>query len=255
VSERAPGTRVVEHVMGMPILVDVRDDVEPALVEAVFDWLRRVDSLFSTYRADSEISRIARGELAAADACVDVQAVLVRCDRLREQTDGYFDAYAAGSLDPSGLVKGWAVDRGASLLQAAGITNYAINAGGDIRLHGRAIPEPAWRVGIQHPHEPDRVAAVVESSNLAVATSGAYARGDHVLDPHTRRPPQGILSVTVTGPDLATADAYATAAFAMGAPRACRWTRRLEHPYEAMTILTDGRVLSTRRFPVAAELS
>jgi thiamine biosynthesis lipoprotein len=95
----------------------------------------------------------------------------------------------------------------------------------------------------------DKVAKVVVANDLAIATSGAYARGDHVLDPHTGQPPRGVLSVTITGPDLATADAYATAAFAMGL-RGPAWTARLRD-YEAMTILADGRVLSTPGFPGA----
>jgi FAD:protein FMN transferase len=94
------------------------------------------------------------------------------------------------------------------------------------------------------------VAWVIETGDLGVATSGEYERGRHVVDPHTGRSPEGILSVTVTGPDLATADAYATAAFAMGAVLAQHWTARLRG-YEALTILTDGRVLSTPRFPEA----
>ena len=145
--------------------------------------------------------------------------MLARCEELRVETDGYFDVRAASRrrLDPSGLVKGWSVDRGAALLDRAGLRNYAINAGGDIRLRGRAVPEWSWRVGIEHPLEHDKVAKVVEATDLAIATSAEYARGAHVLDPHTRRPPAGIHSVTITGPDLATADAYATAAFAMGA--------------------------------------
>ena len=119
-------------------------------------------------------------------------------------------------------MKGWSVDRAAALLDAAGATSYAVNAGGDIRLRGGALPESIWRIGIQHPLERDRIAAVIETRDLAVATSGAYERGEHVIDPHTGRPPTGVLSVTITGPDLATADAYATSAFAMG-PRGAQW--------------------------------
>jgi thiamine biosynthesis lipoprotein len=165
------------------------------------------------------------------------------------ETGGYFDVHAASEdrLDPSGLVKGWAVDRAAALLDAAGVRNYVVNAAGDMRLRGRAVPELHWRVGIQHPLEPDGVARVLDTTDLAIATSGEYARGAHVLDPHTHRPPSGILSVTITGPDLATADAYATAAFAMGAGRATHWTARLQD-YQAMTILADGSVLSTPGF-------
>ena len=238
--------------MGMPILVDVRDDPadEPAL-DRLFDWLRLVDATFSTYKEDSEISRLNRGELALADAAPAVREVLARCDELREETGGYFDArFDGGAVDPSGLVKGWSVDRAAAILQEAGLRNYAINAGGDIRLRGGARPDAVWRVGIQHPGVREGVAAIVAGDDLAVATSGEYARGQHVLDPHTGRPPSGVLSVTITGPNLATADAYATAAFAMGADRAPAWTARLRG-YEAMTILADERVLSTPGFPRA----
>jgi thiamine biosynthesis lipoprotein len=229
----------VEHIMGMPIAVEVRDGGVP---DAVFDWFRWVDATFSTYKDDSEISRIARGELAVEDAHPDVGRILRRCDELRIETNGYFDAYAGGSLDPSGLVKGWSVDRAATLLDDGGLLEYAIDAGGDVRVRGGG-----WRIGIRHPTEPEAVAAVVEADDLAIATSGEYNRGRHVLDPHTGESPDGVLSVTVSGPDLATADAYATAAFAMGASVAPHWTARLRG-YGALTILSDGRVLATPRF-------
>lgn len=229
----------VEQIMGMPIVVEVRDGDVP---EAVFDWFRWVDETFSTYKPASEVSRIARGELAVADANPDVQYVLARCEQLRAETNGYFDARSSGTLDPSGLVKGWSVDRAAELIDA---DEYSINAGGDVRVRGR------WQVGIQHPLERQAIAAVVDARNLAVATSGEYARGRHVIDPHTGRPPEGVLSVTVTGPDLGTADAYATAAFAMGARVAPHWVARLQG-YGAMVILSDERVLSTPSFGCAA---
>jgi thiamine biosynthesis lipoprotein len=244
----------VEQIMGMPIVVDVRDDgVDDGVLAPVFDWFRWVDAVFSTYRRDSQISRFNRGELAFAHLHPDVLEVLRRCDELRGETDGYFDVHAASphEVDPSGLVKGWSVDRAAALLERAGVRNYAVNAGGDTRVSGRAAPELCWRVGIQHPVERHKLARVLETGQLAVATSGEYARGAHVLDPHTHRRPSGrILSVTITGPDLATADAYATAAFAMGPARALRWTARLRG-YEALTILADGRMLSTPGFPSA----
>ena len=231
----------VEHVMGMAIVVAVRDGDVP---DEVFDWFRHVDATFSTFKDDSEISRLRRGELVRADASNEVEQVLARCDELREETAGFFDAdrCSPGGVDPSGFVKGWAVDEACTILDRARAHNYAINAGGDIRTRGR------WTIGIQHPLEPGEIAQVVEGDDLAVATSGAYERGTHVRDPHTDKASSGVLSVTITGPDLATADAYATAAFAMGARRAPGWTARLRG-YEAMTILSDGRVLSTPNFP------
>jgi len=245
------GIRRVEQIMGMPIVVDVRDDVDDGVLDDLFDWFRAVDRTFSTYKPESEISLIARGELDSKDASADVREILDRCERLREETYGYFDVRAGGTFDPSGLVKGWSVDRGALILDRAGVQNYAINAGGDIVLRGGAHPDAVWRVGIQHPRLRRAVAAVVEGSDLAVATSGAYARGAHVLDPHTGGPPTGVLSVTVTGPELGTADAYATAAYAMGGEAAAAWTVFLPRGYEAMTILEDDRVLLTPSFPRA----
>jgi thiamine biosynthesis lipoprotein len=245
-----PGLRRVEQIMGMPIVVDVRDACPDGLLEELFDWFREVDERFSTYKEGSEISRLNRGEIAVSECHDDVRSVLARCDELREETGGFFDARYGSLLevDPSGLVKGWSVDRGGELLEACGIRNYSINAGGDIRTRGAALPEPAWRTGIQHPVLHDRIAAVVEANDLALATSGTYIRGEHIIDPHTGRPPAGLLSVSIAGPDLATADAYATAAFAMGEPGAA-WTATL-HPYESLTILADERSFATPGFPV-----
>jgi FAD:protein FMN transferase len=234
----------VEHIMGMPIQIDVRDaDVDPAALDAAFAWLRLVDETFSTYKADSEISRLGRGELTIADCRPEVDEVLGRCAILRERTGGYFSVRAGGTLDPSGFVKGWAVGRAAERLAAAGARNFALNAGGDIVVHGRAEPDAPWRIGIQHPLERDKVAAVLAAEDIAIATSGEYERGAHVIDPHTGRPPAGLLSATIVGPDLATADAYATATFAMG-ERGPEWAAALPG-YETLCITAELAVLSS----------
>ena len=249
-SAALPGVRRVEQIMGLPLVVDLRDGCTGEVLDELFDWLRWVDATFSTFKDDSEISPINRGELQREDAHPQVRQVLDRCEQLRDETNGYFDMRTPdGSIDPSGLVKGWAVDRAAAILDDAGLHNYAVSAGGDMRVRGRAVPELAWRVGIQHPLDRQHVAAVIESTtDLAIATSGAYTRGEHVWNPHSGRPPVGILSVTVVGAELAIADAYATAAFAMGAELAPHWTARL-HGYEAMTILADETVFKTGGFP------
>jgi thiamine biosynthesis lipoprotein len=230
--------------MGMPVRVDVRDEgVDRRATERVFAWLRFVDTTFSTYRPDSEISRLDRGELAPRDVHPLVAEVLEHCERLRRATRGAFDARARGPLDPSGYVKGWSVDRAAAMLAAAGARNFCVDGGGDLVVRGGAAPGRGWRVGIRHPRRGDRVAAVLELTDAAVATSAAYERGEHIVDPRTRRPAGGVLAVTVVGPDLATADACATAAFAMGV-RGPAWTARLRG-YEALTIMPGDRVLCT----------
>ena len=229
--------------MGMPVTAHVRDpSFAPEALDAAFAWLREVDALFSTYRPESEISRLDAGTLALADAHPLVREVLGRCEALRARTRGCFDARAGGRLDPSGLVKGWALDRAAALVEAASL---CLDGGGDLVLRGGP-----WRVGIRHPLQRGRLAAVLELHAGAVATSATYERGEHIVDPRTGRPPRGVLSVTVTGSELATADAYATAAFAMGRDGPA-WTAGLDG-CEAMTILEGGRVLSTPGLPVAA---
>jgi FAD:protein FMN transferase len=235
----------IRHIMGMPIGIDVRDPGSVDL-EVAFAWLREVDATFSTYRADSEISRLDRGELTLADCRPEVDEVLTRCLALERETGGFFSARPAGRLDPSGLVKGWAVARAADRLDAAGARDFCINAGGDVVARGRPQPDRRWRVGIRHPEDLEQLAAVLEVEDLAVATSGTYERGAHIVDPHTGLPPSGLLSVTVVGPDLGTADAYATAAFAMGADGPA-WTATLAG-YDALCITADRRVLSTPHF-------
>ena len=228
--------------MGIPIVIDVRDP-QPVDTEPAFAWLREVDAIFSTYREDSEISRLDRGELLLADCRPEVDEVLSECMRLERLTGGAFSARAAGRLDPSGYVKGWAVAGAARLVAAE---RFCINAGGDLVARGRPAAERRWRIGIRHPEEHEQLAAVLALEDLAVATSGEYEQGAHIIDPRTGRAPTGLLSVTVVGPDLALADAYATAAFAMGADGP-GWTATLGD-YDAMCITTDHRVLSTPGF-------
>jgi thiamine biosynthesis lipoprotein len=244
----------VERVMGTVVSLDVRGATGPA-AQAAFErlmaWFHAVDRRFSTYRADSEINRIDRGELPVAAASSDVRWVLDRCVALREETGGAFDERAGGRLDPSALVKGWAVQRGAQLLSADGLSDFSLNAGGDVVVRGGALPEPVWCVGIQHPRDRDAIARAIAVTDIAVATSGAYERGAHLIDPRSGAAPSDVLSVTVIGPDLGTADAYSTAAFALGA-KGPEWTLSLEG-YEAMTILADDRVLCTPGFPAGEE--
>jgi len=240
------GLHRVETVMGIPVGIDVRDDgIDPAALDRAFAHLHAADEAFSPYRAASDVRRLDAGTLAPPDARPEVRAVLARCERLRRATGGWFDVRATGGLDPSGFVKGWAVDGAVAVLRAAGARNLCVHAGGDVRVLGDRAPGRPWRIGVQHPRERGRVAAVLHAprDGLAVATSGAYERGAHIVDPRTGRPPSGVLSVTVAGPELGTADAYATAAFAMGSD-APAWTATLG-PYAALTILAPGRVLST----------
>jgi thiamine biosynthesis lipoprotein len=241
--------RRVESVMGTTVSIDVVPPlVEPEILDVVMAHLHDIDARFSTYKPDSEISRLMRGELREEDASADVRHVLAACDHLAVVTGGAFDARhhrADGQVDPSGYVKGWAVEEAAWLIDAAGGRNYWINAGGDIVARGQAAPGRDWRVGIRHPDQADRVAAVLAVSDRAVATSGAYERGDHITDPRTGAAAMGLRSVTVVGPGLAFTDAYATAVFAMGLD-GLGWLATHENAaYAAYAITDDDRAVWT----------
>ncbi|MFE9008079.1 FAD:protein FMN transferase [Streptomyces sp. NPDC007875] len=254
-AEPAPehGTRHAEHVMGTVVSFDIRDPATPAIhraVDTAVAWLHQVDEVFSPYRPDSVISRLDRGELTPDRCGPEVAEVLGLCEEAAHATGGWFSPTPDGRLDPSGMVKGWAVERASRILHAAGAHNTCVNGGGDIQLRGEAAPGIPWRIGIAHPTRVGELAAVVTGHDLAVATSGTAERGAHVLDPHTGRPATGLLSLTLTGRHLTRADAYATAAFAMGAG-AHDWVEALDG-HEALGITTAGEIWRTLDFPGAA---
>ncbi|HEX3427482.1 MAG TPA: FAD:protein FMN transferase [Candidatus Limnocylindrales bacterium] len=246
---RFPSVRV-EQIMGTAISLDLRDrGVPDEAIEAAFERLREIDARFSTYRPDSEISRLNREELTVEQCSAEVREVLDRCEAIRALSRGSFDIRghrADGALDPSGYVKGWAADAAAAILDAAGAGNYCLNAGGDVIARGEREAGRPWRIGIRHPERPDRLATVLESRDLAVATSGGYERGAHIVDPPTGRAPEGLLSVTVVGRHLAEADAYATAAYAMGR-RGLAWIASLPG-YAGCMITTERRLVWTEGF-------
>jgi thiamine biosynthesis lipoprotein len=233
--------------MGTVVSFDIRDPVYPVVaLDHAIAWLHDVERRFSPYLADSEIGRIADGTLAEHDAHPDVLKVLAMADHLAIESGGAFDARrwsAAGRLDPSGLVKGWSIQVAADVLAAAGTSDFAINAGGDIVARGGPARGASWRVGVRHPDRPDRVAAVLAVRDMAVATSAAYERGAHIRDPRTGSVPGGVRSLTVVGPSLTWADAYATTAYVMGLG-GLDWVAAHDG-YAAMAITWDDQVVWT----------
>lgn len=211
--------------MGTVVSFDVRAARIPqgaidASIDGVIAWLHEVDHRFSPFRADSEISRIGDGSLRERDAHPDVRHVLAMADALAEASGGAFDVRGwrtDGRLDPSGIVKGWSIQAVADRLAVDGVTAFGIAAGGDVAVHGDGPDRGGpWRVGVRHPDRPDRVAAVLAVRDSAVATSAAYERGAHIRDPRSGETPSGVRSMTVVGPSLTWADAYATTAYVLG---------------------------------------
>ncbi len=201
--------------MGLPVSVDVRGiEIGPAVLDG-FAMLREVDQRFSPFRTDSEANRYDRGEIAVPSR--DLRDVLDLADEYEHRTGGAFRARLPGRrLDLCGIVKGWAVQRFAEGLRAAGAENFCVNAGGDVITAGEPEPGQRWRVGIRHPLLADRMCATLAVRDRAIATSGNYERGTHITDGRTGRPATELLSLTVIAADLTIADATATAAFALG---------------------------------------
>ena len=205
--------------------------------------LHRADAVFSTWNPASPVSRLRRGEVKAGMMRAEVTEVLTSCRQARKASGGWFDPWALpGGVDPTGLVKGWAVERAAEVLRRAGIDAALVNGGGDLTVFGSPAPGQRWRVGIRHPWRADALACIVQA-RAAVATSADYERGAHLLDPVTGRPATGVASATVTGPSLALADALATAV-AVGADEALAAVGALDG-YEGYLIRADGSEANT----------
>ncbi|SDS80367.1 thiamine biosynthesis lipoprotein [Nocardioides scoriae] len=227
-----PVHRRVEHVMGMPISLALRGrHAADAQADAAWDHalavLREADRVFSTYRADSVVSRLQRAELALDDCPREVHEVLALGERARVESDGAFDVRRAGPdgalvLDPSGVVKGWAVDRAFRAFDDLRATDVCLAAGGDLACRTALPGSQGWRIGVEDPHDASRVLAVVPARDGAVATSGLAHRGAHLVDARTGTTPADVASVTVVAADLVTADLDATSAFARGGD-AARW--------------------------------
>jgi thiamine biosynthesis lipoprotein len=205
-------------IMGMPITVEIVDATATNdIFDEIFGYFSYVDETFSTYKPDSEIMRINRGELAKTDWSDDVKTVFAMADETKQKTDGFFDIKKPdGSYDPSGIVKGWAIENAAAIATNAGFKNFFIDAGGDIQTSGVNAEGKPWSVGIKNPFKQDEVVKVLKASGDAVATSGTYVRGLHIYNPKTGAPADEIVSLTVAGGRICDADLIATAAFAMG---------------------------------------
>ena len=253
-------------IMGLPFSVHLRSPSRPlhrgsaesgavdvravdSAVEAVWDSLRWADRVFSTYRPDSDVSRIRRGELSVRDADPAVAQVLDFAEIARRLTGGAFDVRncrrgGRSSLDPSGVVKGWAASRAAAPLGSLDM-DYYLNAGGDVLLRSADV-EKTWRIGIEHPDDPQGLLAVVELATGAVATSGRTHRGEHIWNPATGRPAAGIAQATVVGPSLVWADILATAVIAGGLERLD--IEQWPPGHDVMLVTDDGAVLASEGF-------
>lgn len=203
--------------MGMPVTVEIPDGTEDAL-EKVFAYFSEVDERFSTYKEGSEISQINRGEIKKEDVSKEMQDVFALAEQTKKESHGYFDVLKPdGVMDPSGIVKGWAIHNAAKLVESLGYQNYFLDVAGDIQSKGVDESGNEWSIGIRNPFNRETLVKVIYPKGKGVATSGTYIRGQHIYNPHEpQQTLDDVVSLTVVGPDVYEADRFATAAFAMG---------------------------------------
>ena len=247
----------VRQLWGTAITIDVRQPCSHDAVEHVFSWFEVVDAVFSTWRDDSQINCFQRGELSLEQCAPALREVLELSDLVTAETRGAFDIRVGADprvyrrpglapLDPSGIVKGWALDRAMTWLRDHEVANVAITAGGDVVVGSAPGDRDGWSVGIQHPFQRQAVAATISCEDTGIATSGRYELGDHIIDPRSGGPATGLLAATVVHADLARADAYATAAIVMG-DEAMAWLTD-EVGVAALVVTNDERVITNAAF-------
>lgn len=235
--------------MGMPIMIDiVHAHARSEDIAEVFAYFDAVDKRFSTYKQESEISEINRKEIKPDAYSVDMKTVLELCEQTKRLTQGFFDiTRPEGALDPSGLVKGWAIRNAATMLKAHGYENFFVDAGGDIQSSGSNAAGKPWSIGIKNPFNQSQIVQIVYPNGAGIATSGTYIRGQHVFNPKEAYAPiTDVVSLTVLGPDIYEADRFATAAFAMGR-EGIAFIESLEG-FEGYLIDKDGMSIATSKF-------
>lgn len=204
--------------MGMHITVEVIDkEITKEVIDSVFKYFEYVDETFSVYKETSEISKINRGEITHDEWSKDMKEVFTLAEQTKRQTVGFFDIKRPdGIYDPSGIVKGWAIQNAADILKKKGFKNYYVDAGGDVQTSGKNAEGKHWVIGIKSPFKENENVKIVHLSGEGIATSGTYIRGQHIYNPHEKGALEDVLSLTVIGPNIYDADRFATAAFAMG---------------------------------------
>lgn len=203
--------RKTAQIMGIPISVDIPSATKDTVFDTAFKRLRTIDESFSTYKSNSELSLYRSGEIKGQNLSSQMLQVQEACESWQDKTDGYFSAWFLGKFDPTGYVKGWAMQQAGEVIKQAGFKSFCIGAGGDILAYGNKT----WKIGLQNPFDKKTIINVIDLKNQAIATSGNYERGQHIINPKTKKPSNFWASITIVGPDIIGTDVLATACFAM----------------------------------------
>jgi thiamine biosynthesis lipoprotein len=258
-------------IMGLPITVEVVDsNVNTSSLDEVFAYFVSVDERFSPFKPNSEVSQLnkrlkepaqnfligshepqessASASATSEKLSHEMQEIIWLAEKTKQETNGYFDIQKPdGSIDPSGIVKGWAIKNAADMIAEKGYKNYYVEAGGDIQCAGTNAEDKEWSVGIRNPFNVREIVKVIYPRGKGIATSGSYERGSHIYNPHSPTDTLSeVVSITVVGPDVLEADRFATAAFAMGV-RGVTFIETLPG-FEAYSIDRTGVATMTRNF-------
>ncbi len=235
--------------MGTAVVIDIPGLKDDKIIELAFQQLRQIDERFSPYKKTSELYRFNQGLIAAGRVSSDMKAVMKACLDAEIHTNGYFSAKYSGIFDPSGYVKGWAVDRVRRSILDQGLNTFCISAGGDIVASSNG--EKTWRIGILNPLKKTEAIGNISTTSLSLATSGNYERGNHIVNPVTGSAPGDFVSVSIAGPDIIEADVLATAVFAMG-KNGLDFIDKQEG-YEVLAIDSRGRFYSSAEMETMLE--
>jgi thiamine biosynthesis lipoprotein ApbE len=211
-----------------------------AAIGAAFREVARIEGLLSTWIAESELSRVNREARArAVPVSADTFACIARALEAARASGGAFDptlvrdGWRGVELDPAartirfrrgdialdlgGIAKGFAMDRAAEALEAAGVRCALFDFGGQLLALDPPPGLRGWPALVRDPRAPDAVLGGLSLARASLATSGSYERGPHIIDPRSGARSRAVLSASVRARDATTADALATALHVLGA--------------------------------------
>lgn len=230
----------------MPVTVLVVDSgVKAKDINEVFSYFKKIDKKFSTYKKSSEIEKINSGYLKKSQYSLEMKKILNLSEKTKKETNGYFDIKIKDKLDPSGIVKGYAISNACKMLSEKGYKNFYVEIGGDIEVRGKNNGQK-WKIGIENPFKRREIVKIINLSNFGIATSGTYIRGKHIFNPVEKKVADDVASITVVGPNVYEADRFATAAFAMG-KEGIKFIESL-YGFEGYLITKDKRAILTSGF-------
>lgn len=182
-----------------------------AVTKKIASKLHQIDLNFSPFRPDSLVSKFQLGDRRPLLDSKDFQSIYAQTVLAEQMTDGVFTLYFSGKYDPTGLVKGWAIEQSFEqflrpLLSDPKIEGVSLNGGGDIKLATRNDSNFQWGVGIENPKNLLDIIATYYIRNGAIATSGNSKRGEHIIKSEFN----GVSQVTVVSNSLIDADVWAT---------------------------------------------